>query len=89
MIRRQVYYRGTVQGVGFRWAAVRTARQFRVSGFVRNLADGRVELVAEGDADEVGAFCAALQDRMSEYIRGSEVGEAQATGEFRGFDVAW
>jgi acylphosphatase len=46
--RRTVFYSGLVQGVGFRYTTQRIAQQHAFAGFVRNLPDGRVQLVAEG-----------------------------------------
>ena len=51
-----VYFTGRVQGVGFRYQALQVAREFEVSGVVQNLPDGRVQLEAEGAAEEVRAF---------------------------------
>lgn len=85
--RRTVLYAGTVQGVGFRYTAVRVARRFSVSGFVKNLPDGRVEVVAEGLAGELDRFCMALADAMSGYIRDHQAVESPATGEFAGFTI--
>lgn len=87
MIRRRVYYEGIVQGVGFRWTALRTAARFAVAGFVRNLDDGRVEVVAEGERDEVARFCAVLEDRMGECVRRKEEDDFPASGEFGGFTI--
>ena len=67
--RRRVYYSGRVQGVGFRFTCQHVARGFDVAGYVRNLPDGRVELVAEGDPAEIDAFLKAIQDAMGRYIR--------------------
>lgn len=58
----QVFYEGHVQGVGFRWSVKQIARGFDVTGFVRNLADGRVELQASGADDEVRAFLQAIAE---------------------------
>jgi acylphosphatase len=55
--------------VGFRFTAQHVARDFDVAGYVRNLPDGRVELVAEGDPAEIDAFLRAVQDAMHCYIR--------------------
>ena len=66
--RRRVYYSGRVQGVGFRFTAERLAQRFRVAGFVRNLDDGRVELLAEGEAAEVAVFLDAVRREMDPYI---------------------
>ena len=56
MISLQVFYEGNVQGVGFRWSVRHVAKGFDVTGWVRNLPDGRVELQATGEEDEVRAF---------------------------------
>lgn len=66
--RRRVHYAGHVQGVGFRYTARRIAEGYAVGGYVRNLPDGGVELVAEGEAAEVESFLrdvyAALDDKI-------------------------
>ena len=66
---RRVYYSGRVQGVGFRYTAHRVSRGFDVAGAVRNLPDGRVELIAEGEPAEVDAFLQAVRDAMDHHIR--------------------
>ena len=65
--RLRALYTGRVQGVGFRDTAQRLAGRFAVSGFVRNLDDGRVELVAEGEPVEVNAFLDAIEDDENEH----------------------
>jgi len=57
-----VHYEGRVQGVGFRWTVKNLAREFEVAGTVKNLPDGRVELLVQGDADEVEDFLEAIRD---------------------------
>lgn len=57
----RVCVRGRVQGVGFRWFAARAARDCGVSGWVRNAADGTVEVAAEGAAEQVEQLLAALR----------------------------
>jgi len=86
-VRRHVYYSGMVQGVGFRYTVTRLARGRAVTGFVRNVADGRVELVADGPEAEVSGLLAGVAERMGGYIHGTEVLEEPATGEFDGFGV--
>ena len=54
--RRQVLYSGHVQGVGFRYTTRSAARNYEVTGYVRNLPDGNVEVVAEGSADQLDRF---------------------------------
>lgn len=86
-IRRTVLYSGTVQGVGFRYTTERVAARFSVSGWVRNLPDGRVELVVEGEPGELDRLVAAVDRAMYGYIRSREVREAPATGECAGFGI--
>jgi acylphosphatase len=57
-VRKRVVIGGRVQGVGFRASCAAQARAFGVAGSVRNLSDGRVEAVFEGDPDQVGALVA-------------------------------
>lgn len=83
-----VFFSGHVQGVGFRFAALQVAREFEVAGWVRNLADGRVELSVEGGAAEVEAFVVALSERMHGHIRKTERSARQRPAEHRGFVIA-
>ena len=84
-----IYYAGHVQGVGFRYAAKSVAQGYEVSGQVRNLEDGRVELVAEGQKTELEAFRRAIQDsEVGGLIRQEAVHWTDPLGEFRGFVIA-
>lgn len=85
--RRRVFYSGRVQGVGFRYTAQSTARSFPVTGWVRNLADGRVELVAEGEKAEIDCFLGRIAESLGSNIRHVEQFSEKATGEFRGFEI--
>ncbi len=86
-VRREVHYTGRVQGVGFRFNAQWIARRFAVTGFVRNLPDGRVELVAEGEEAVVERFLAKIADSMAGNITHADVQRRAATGEFSGFEI--
>src|SRR3990172_8859716 len=67
-IRRTMYFSGHVQGVGFRYATRDVAAKFRVAGFVRNLPDGRVELVVEGREVELDRFQSTVEAAMLSHI---------------------
>ena len=75
---REVWFGGKVQGVGFRYETLNVARGYAVTGFVENLPDGRVHLVAQGEPREVQSFVDAVADRLSDYIRETEQREQEA-----------
>jgi acylphosphatase len=85
--RRTVEYAGRVQGVGFRYTTHTIARRYEVSGYVRNLADGRVELVAEGEPQELDAFLCEIRERFFGNIRDERSNVQPASGQFTGFDI--
>jgi len=87
-VRRRLFYYGRVQGVGFRYTACEIARQFPVTGYVRNLTDGRVELVAEAAPVVLDRFQEAVAEAMRGHIRGVEATELPANGEFTSFSVS-
>ncbi|HXI83152.1 MAG TPA: acylphosphatase [Verrucomicrobiae bacterium] len=88
--RATVFYSGRVQGVGFRYTAREIACGYELTGYVRNLNDGRVELVAEGTEEEVRAFLEAVQaSQLGSHIRNADVNWREAADEFRGFDVRY
>lgn len=82
-----VYFTGHVQGVGFRYTTLQVAKEFEVTGFVKNLADGRVLLEAEGRAQDVGAFIAAVEERMHGMVRKTERAAAKRPPQFSGFAI--
>lgn len=79
-VAKLVHYWGRVQGVGFRYGAVRVAAGCAVAGYVRNLPDGQVELWAEGEAAEVEKFLAGVARQMAGYIVGQKVVDETAAG---------
>jgi len=86
--RMQVFYSGCVQGVGFRYTTKTVATGFEVNGSVRNLPDGRVELVAEGDRTELEAFRDAIRGAgLAGFIRDERVVWSEVTNEFHGFEI--
>lgn len=73
LARKRAFYSGRVQGVGFRATTAHLARDFRVAGFVRNLVDGRVEVLAEGPLLEVDALLIAVYRAMGHRVRNVQV----------------
>lgn len=87
MIARRVIVAGRVQGVGFRFFAERTARELGVTGWVRNLPDGKVEALAQGEQHAVVRFLERLHEgpRLGRVTQ-VEVEEA-AVGSFDSFEI--
>jgi acylphosphatase len=76
-----------VQGVGFRYTAVRVASAYDVTGFVRNERDGSVQLTVEGRPDEIDGFLRDLAEIVRDNIREARSQRSSATGEFAGFGI--
>jgi len=86
----RILFSGTVQGVGFRYTTERLSRRFNVVGFVRNLPDGRVELLAEGPREELSSFLNEIQtSSLRTYIRGMETTWGTFTGTHTSFRIAY
>lgn len=87
-MRATVFYSGRVQGVGFRYTVKQLVCGYELCGAVRNLPDGRVQLVAEGTEKELKAFLAAVRDSgLGPMIRDEKIAWSEATNEFRGFEI--
>jgi len=89
MIRKTVHFAGRVQGVGFRATSRMLSESFDVTGYVRNLNDGRVELVVEGERNEIGSFLDAIDDRMGILIESVDTSETLTNGEYDSFEVRY
>jgi acylphosphatase len=88
MISLQVFYEGNVQGVGFRWSVRHVAKGFDVTGWVRNLIDGRVELQVNGDENEVRAFLEAImQSELRAHIHKQTESKLETSVMARGFEI--
>ncbi len=82
-----VYYNGRVQGVGFRFTAEDIARDLGVGGWVKNLRNGRVELVAEAEEDLLKEFLARINKYFSRYIQDVDIKWFPTTDEFKDFGI--
>jgi acylphosphatase len=86
--RMQIFYSGRVQGVGFRYTVKQVVSGFEATGIVRNLPDGRVELVAEGRREELNAFREAIRESgLESFIQNEEVIWGEPANSFRGFEI--
>jgi acylphosphatase len=74
-----------VQGVGFRATAEKIAKDYPVTGWVKNLPDGRVQLLAEGQEQAVQNFLAAIRAHWGKNIQKEQVETTKPTGEYQAF----
>ena len=82
-----VYYTGRVQGVGFRFTTQDLARDLRIAGWVRNLRDGRVELIAEAGEDALKDFLSRIYQYFSSYIQDADINWQEAVSELEDFQI--
>ena len=87
MQRKTCYFSGRVQGVGFRYTAQNIAQQYNVKGYVKNLPDGRVELVLEGADEEMDRIVDSIRERLDSFIGKVDFNLLPATGEFGRFQI--
>jgi acylphosphatase len=90
LVRVRVFAGGRVQGVAYRFYAEKCAVRLGVTGWVRNLSDGRVEVLAEGSAEHVETLLDRLREGPSlARVESFDVRREQATGEFSDFRVVY
>ena len=70
---KHILFSGQVQGVGFRYTANHIARQYNITGFVRNLPDGDVEMLAQGPEQDIDTCIVDIQDYFAGYIRDTQI----------------
>lgn len=87
VITERVTYIGHVQGVGFRYAVRSIARRYPVAGYVRNLPDGSVELVAQGSRPAIDSLLADVAEQFRGNIRRCERQAEVAAEPFNGFEI--
>jgi acylphosphatase len=86
---RHVFYTGYVQGVGFRYTTRQIAERYAVTGFVRNLPDGRVELLADGAPAELTGFLSEVASTMEHCIHDIQIESGPADGKFSSFEISF
>jgi acylphosphatase len=84
-----VYFSGRVQGVGFRYTTKQISTHFEVYGWVKNLSDGRVELLAEGEKSELKSFLNEIKTRMKHYISDIKLNFEPASNKYNSFDIVY
>ncbi|MDD5692204.1 MAG: acylphosphatase [Candidatus Omnitrophica bacterium] len=84
-----VFYSGNVQGIGMRYTVLDIALDLKVCGWVKNLSDGRVEVLAEAEEDTLNDFLGQVKDHFPRYIKEITLEWHPASGNFRDFQIAF
>ena len=85
--QRELQYSGRVQVVGFRYTVRQIRQSYCIAGFVKNMPDGRVQLVVEGSAAEIRTFLKEVATHLDRYIHDVQETCSPASGRFRGFEI--
>jgi len=89
MVARRIIFIGRVQGVGFRFTAHRMAGRHQLTGFVRNLRDGTVEMLAQGDPEDIDACIRDIEEYLAGYIRETKVEEVPPDPRWTDFKITF
>jgi len=88
-IARHIIFTGRVQGVGFRFTTLDLANRYRLTGFVRNCADDTVELVAQGQLEQIHDLLRDIQDKYKDYITETKINEIPFSSQFKDFKITF
>lgn len=86
---KRIIFSGRVQGVGFRFTAHNIANRYQLVGWVRNLADGTVEMIAQGDADDVSDCIRDISEYFSGYVNDAKVEEIPVDPQHTNFKITF
>jgi len=89
MVQGHIYYSGIVQGVGFRYTVNQYAHELNLVGWVRNLPDGRVEILVEGSKKKICQFCSNIEEYFVSKIDNKDINFYEPNGNFQSFRVAF
>ena len=87
MKRWHIYFSGRVQGVGFRYTCREVAKRYEVSGWVKNLPNGSVEMIVEGASDQLRNYVADLSESTHGNVADMQVTKSEPTGEFSAMEI--
>ena len=89
MVARHIIFIGRVQGVGFRFTVHRMAQRHQLTGYVRNLPDGTVEMLAQGPAQDIDDSIEDINDYFGDYIRETRTQEIPTDPKFKDFRITF
>jgi acylphosphatase len=87
VIRWHIFFSGRVQGVGFRYTSRQVAGRYEVAGWVKNLPNGTVEMIAEGPSGQLKKYVADVSESTHGHVADMQVTKSNATGEFSAMEI--
>ena len=88
-IAKHIIFSGRVQGVGFRYTARQIAARYGLTGFVRNLSDGTVEMFAQGRANDLAHCLRDIGESFAGYVRNTKIEDASPNTGYDEFSIAF
>lgn len=88
-IAKHIIFAGQVQGVGFRFTAFDVANRYQLTGLVRNLMDGSVEMIAQGRPDDIDDCIRDIKESLSSYIRETKIEEISPDPKYKDFKITF
>ena len=89
MVAKHIIFIGRVQGVGFRFTAHRMASRHQLAGFVRNLRDGTVEMLAQGPAEDIEECVQDIKESMAGYVRQTLIDDVPPDPKYTDFKITF
>ena len=89
MVARHIIFTGRVQGVGFRFTAHRVANRHQLTGFVRNLPNGSVEMLAQGQLEDINDCIQDIQEEFSGYVRETKIDDVPSDPRHADFKITF
>lgn len=86
---KKIIFKGNVQGVGFRFTANRYAQRHQLAGYVKNLPDGTVEMVAQGPENAIEACIDDLKDYFGAQIRDTDIENLSPQSQYQDFKITF
>ena len=86
---KHIIFSGHVQGIGFRFTALNIANRYGLVGFVRNLHDGTVEMVAQGNDEDIADCIRDINESFTGYVAETQIEDAAANPQYKTFKITF
>jgi len=86
---KHIIFVGCVQGVGFRFTALNVANRYGLTGLVRNLPDGTVEMIVQGHRDDIDYCIQDIKESLGNYIRETKIKETTINPQYKDFKITF